>query len=48
MTYLRKVYMNIAPTGHNISFTERQNLPYSVLLEFIFPWNIFITTQCSG
>ena len=32
MTYLRKRYMNIAPTGYNISFTERQNLPYSVLL----------------
>ena len=27
MNYLRIIYMNIAPTGHNISFTERQNLP---------------------
>ena len=32
MTYLRKIYMHNAPTGYNISFTERQNLPYSVLL----------------
>ena len=32
MTYLRKRYMNIAPSGHNISFTERQYLQYSVLL----------------
>ena len=30
MTYLRKRYMNIAPTGHNI--LERQNLSYSVML----------------
>ena len=48
MTYLRKRYINITPTGNNPSFTERQNLPYSVLLGLIFPWNIFITTQCSG
>ena len=48
MNYLLKIYMNIAPTGHNISFTERQNLPYIVLLGFIFPWNIAITTQCIG
>ena len=27
MNYLRIIYMDIAPTGHNISFTERQNLP---------------------
>ena len=47
MTYLIKIYTNIAPTGHNISFTERQNPPYSFLLGFISPWNIVITTQCS-
>ena len=35
VTYLRKRYMNIAPTGHNFVFIERQNLPYSVLLAFI-------------
>ena len=27
MTFLRKRYTDIAPTGHNISFTGRQNLP---------------------
>ena len=27
INYLRKRYMNIAPTRHNLSFTERQNLP---------------------
>ena len=48
MTYLGKIYTNIALIGHNISFTERQNLPYSVLLGFTPPWNIFTTTQCSG
>ena len=48
MIYLRKRYMNISPTGHNVSFTECQNLSHSVLLGFIFPWNIFITTQYSG
>ena len=48
ITYLRKRYMNIAPTGHIILFAERQNLPYSVLLGFIPPWNIVVTTQCSG
>ena len=37
MTYLRKRYMNIAPTGHNISFTERKNIPSIFLLGFIFP-----------
>ena len=47
-TYLRKRYMNIAPTGHNLPFTELHKLPYSVLLGLIFPWNIVITTQCSG
>ena len=47
MNHLLKRYMNIVPTGHNISFTERQNLPYSVLLGFILPWNIVINTQCS-
>ena len=26
-TYLRKIYMNIAPTGHNHLFIEWQNLP---------------------
>ena len=35
MTYLRKIYMNIAPTGHNIS--EHQNISYSVLLGFTPP-----------
>ena len=30
MTYLRKIYMNIAPAGNNI--LERQNLSYSVML----------------
>ena len=48
MTYLRKRYMNIAPTGHNLSFTEWHNLPYSVPLGFISPCNIVITTQCNG
>ena len=48
MTYLGKIYMNIAPIGHNFSVAERQNLPYSVMLGFIFSWNIVITTQCSG
>ena len=37
MTYLRKIYMNIAPIEPNFSFKERKNLPYSVLLGFIFP-----------
>ena len=37
MTYLRKIYINIAPTAHNISFTERQNPEYSVRLGFIIP-----------
>ena len=32
MTYLRKIYMNIAPIGKNI--LEQQNLSYSVLLGF--------------
>ena len=44
MTYLIKRYMNIAPTGHNLSFTEWYYLPYSVLLRFIPPRNIVITT----
>ena len=47
MTYLRKIYTNIALIGHNISFTERQNLPYSVMLGFTPPWNIVMTTKCS-
>ena len=29
MTHLRKIYMNIAPTGHNNSFTECHKLSYS-------------------
>ena len=37
MTYLRKRYMSIAPTGHNLSFIERQNFTYSVLLGFTPP-----------
>ena len=44
MTYLLKRYTDIAPTGHNISFAERKNPPYGVLLGLIFPWNIVITT----
>ena len=48
MTYHRKIYINIVPTGHNIPFTEQQNFPYGFLLAFIVPWNIVITTQCSG
>ena len=48
MTYLRKICMNISPTGHNISFLEQKNLLYSVMLGFIPPWNIVITTKCSG
>ena len=48
MTHLRKRYMNIAPTRHNISFTEWKNLPYNVLLGFTPHWNIVITTQCTG
>ena len=48
MNYSRKIYMNTAPTVHNISFTERQNFSYSVLLGLIPPWNIAGTTQCSG
>ena len=48
MNYLRKIFMNVAPIRHHFLFSEWQNLPYSVLLGFIFPWNIFITTQCSG
>ena len=48
MNYLRKRHMYISPTGHNLSFTERQNLPYSFLLGFILPWNIVTTTQYSG
>ena len=47
MTYLRKIYMNISPTGHNISFSEQKNLLYSVMLGFIPPWNIVMTTKCS-
>ena len=47
-TYLFKRYMNIEPTGHYLSFTGKQNLPYSVLVGFISPRNIVITTQCSG
>ena len=35
MNYLQKICINIEPTGHNISFTEHQNLPYSFLLGFI-------------
>ena len=37
MTYLRKININIAPTSHTISFTERQNPEYSVRLGFIIP-----------
>ena len=37
MTYLRKRYMNTAPIGNIFSSTKLQNLPYSVLLGFIFP-----------
>ena len=48
MNYLRKIWMNIAPKGHNISFLEWQNLPYSFLLGFVFPWNIIITTPFIG
>ena len=48
MTYLRKRYMNISPIGNSVSVTERQNLPYSILLGFTPPWNIIINTQCSG
>ena len=48
MTYHRKIYVKISPTGNNISFTEWKNLPYSVLLGLTPPWNIFITTQCNG
>ena len=48
MTYLFKIYTNIAPTGNNISFTEKQNFSYGVLLGLITPGNIVITTQCSG
>ena len=48
MTYLRKRYTNTSPTGHNISFTERDNLPYSFLLVFIYPRDIVTTTQFSG
>ena len=44
ITYLKKRYMNISPIGHNISFTELQNPPYSFPLGFIFTWGIFITT----
>ena len=47
MTYLKKKNMNIAPTENNISLTERQNLQYSVLLGFIFSWDIVITKKCS-
>ena len=35
MTFLRKRYTDIAPTGHNIS--EHQNISYSVLLGFTPP-----------
>ena len=37
MNFLVKGYINIAPTGHNLSFIELQNLPYSVLIGLIFP-----------
>ena len=29
MTYLRRRYMSMAPTGHNILSIEQQNLPYN-------------------
>ena len=48
MTYLKKIYINIEPTGHNTSLKERQNPPYSVLLGLIFTYNSFLTTQYSG
>ena len=48
MHYLGNIYMDIEPIGHNFSFSERENLPYSVLLELISPYTIVITTQCSG
>ena len=48
MTNLRKIYMNIAPTRHNISFTERNKLPYSVLLGLTPPRNIIIIKTVSG
>ena len=48
MTYYRKIYINIVPTGYNLPFAEQQNLPYVLPLLFIVPWNIFIATQCSG
>ena len=37
MTYLRKRYTNIAPIGHNFSFTGRKKLPYSVMLGINLP-----------
>ena len=48
MTYLRKIYTNIAPTGNNISFIERHNFPYGIILGFTPPWKFFINTKCSG
>ena len=48
MHYLRTIYINNKLTGHNNSFTEHQNLSYGVLLGFISPWNIVITTLCIG
>ena len=48
MTYIRKGYINIAPTGHICSFTERQNFPYIILSGLIPPCNIVIPKKCSG